>query len=69
MKRICFSIIFDYIKSDFDNRIAAGENAESIFGDYSAILQMDVPDIKELSQDDKKSLARALFIRNKEKSK
>lgn len=59
----------DYIQSDWDNRIASGENAESILGDYSAILQMDIPDIKDLNQDDKKSLARALFIRNKEKSK
>ena len=59
----------DYIKSDLDNRIAAGENAESILGDYSTILQMDILDIKDLNQDDKKSLARALFIRNKEKSK
>ena len=59
----------DYIKSDLDNRIAAGENAESILGDYSAILQMDILDIKDLNQDNKKSLARALFIRNKEKSK
>lgn len=59
----------DYIKSDLDNRLASGENAESILGDYSAILQMDILDIKDLNQDDKKSLARALFIRNKEKSK
>lgn len=59
----------DYIQSDWDNRIAAGENAESILGDYSEILQMDIPDVKDLNQDDKKSLARALFIRNKEKSK
>lgn len=59
----------DYIQSDWDNRITAGENVESVLGDYSAILQMDIPDIKDLNQDDKKSLARALFIRNKEKSK
>lgn len=54
----------DYIKSDLDNRIASGENAESILGDYSAILQMDIPDVKDLNQDDKRTLARALFVRN-----
>lgn len=59
----------DYIQSNWDNRIAAGENAESILGDYSVILQMDIPDIKDLNQDDKKTLARALFIRNKESVK
>jgi hypothetical protein len=59
----------DYIQSDWNNRITAGENPESIMGDYSAILQMDIPDVEDLNQDDKKSLARALFIRNKEKSK
>lgn len=54
----------DYIKSDIDKRIESGESKESILGDYSAILQMDIPDVKDLNQDDKKTLARALFVRN-----
>lgn len=54
----------DYIQSDIDRRTESGESKESILGDYSAILQMDIPEIKDLNQDDKKTLARALFVRN-----
>lgn len=54
----------DYIQSDMGKRMESGESQESILCYYSAVLQMDIHDIKDLSQESKKTLARALFVRN-----
>lgn len=56
----------DYVLSDFNDRRSNGETQESIISDYSELLQMDIPDFKELSADDIRTLAIALFNRNKQ---
>lgn len=59
----------EYVHSDLDIRLNAGEQLQDINRDYSALIQMDVTNIDDLSESDMTVLARALFIRNKEKSK
>lgn len=56
----------DYVLGDFNTRITNGENPEDIHRDYSELLQMDVTDFNTLSDNDMKSLATSLFIRNKQ---
>lgn len=57
----------EYIKSDLNNRMEAGDDPEQILKDYSNILKMDVKSIDTLEEKDITCLARALFINNRNK--
>lgn len=57
----------EYIKSDLNNRMEAGDDPEQILKDYSEILKMDVTSIESLNEKEITVLARALFINNRNK--
>jgi hypothetical protein len=57
----------EYVKSDLNNRMEAGDDPEQILKDYSNILKMDVKSIDTLEDKDITYLARALFISNRNK--
>jgi hypothetical protein len=55
----------EYIKTDLNNRVDAGEDPEKVMMDYSEILKTDVTSIESLSEKEIVVLARTLFINNK----
>lgn len=57
----------DYIQNDYNNQKEAGKKESEIYAHYSEILQMDVMDLAMLGEKDCTTLARALFIENKQK--
>lgn len=58
----------EYVKSDLNNRMEAGDDPDKILKDYSNILKMDVKSIDTLEEKDITYLARALFINNRNNS-
>lgn len=57
----------DYIHADYNNQKESGKQESEIYAHYSEILQMDVMDWAMLGEKDCTTLARALFIENKQK--
>lgn len=55
-----------YVLDDYTARQTNGETVESILQDYSTLISMPEPKgLKDYSDDEMKSLAKALFIRNR----
>ena len=57
----------DYIQADYNNQKESGKQESEIYAHYSEILQIDVMDWAMLGEKDCTTLARALFIENKQK--